>query len=164
MERLSDRAIEILNDLHTERLEYNSEYLPLIEAAHKLAEYEATGMEPSEIQCAKENLHILDLFKEQAQDAEECIRIAEARRDGRLVVLPCKIGDKVREEIADYVFTVQKIETVKVYGENHILFRCGNGYTEDYMAFYDFEIGDHVTILPREKADADLKTKEEADA
>lgn len=40
MERLSDTAIEIINDLHTERLEYASEYIPLIDAANKLAEYE----------------------------------------------------------------------------------------------------------------------------
>lgn len=40
MERLSDTAIEIINDLHTERLEYTSEYIPLIDAANKLAEYE----------------------------------------------------------------------------------------------------------------------------
>ena len=41
MERLSDNAIELLNELHTERLAYNSEYLPLIEAAHKLESYES---------------------------------------------------------------------------------------------------------------------------
>lgn len=40
MERLSDTAIEIINDLHTERLEYTSEYIPLIDSANKLAEYE----------------------------------------------------------------------------------------------------------------------------
>ena len=40
MERLSDRAIEIINELHTERLDYNSEYLPLIDAANKLNELE----------------------------------------------------------------------------------------------------------------------------
>lgn len=40
MERLSDIAIEIINDLHTERLEYTSEYIPLIDSANKLAEYE----------------------------------------------------------------------------------------------------------------------------
>lgn len=40
MERLSDTAIDIINDLHTERLDYNSEYLPLIDAANKLQEYE----------------------------------------------------------------------------------------------------------------------------
>lgn len=40
MERLSDAAIDIINDLHTERLEYTSEYIPLIDSANKLAEYE----------------------------------------------------------------------------------------------------------------------------
>ena len=40
MERLSDTAIDIINDLHTERLDYNSEYLPLIDAVNKLQEYE----------------------------------------------------------------------------------------------------------------------------
>ena len=40
MERLSDRAIEIINELHTERLDHNSEYLPLIDAAQKLNDIE----------------------------------------------------------------------------------------------------------------------------
>ena len=49
MERLSDTAIEIINDLHTERLEYASEYIPLIDAANCLSSYEDTGLEPEEI-------------------------------------------------------------------------------------------------------------------
>lgn len=49
MERLSDNATEIINELHTERLDYASEYLPLIDAAQKLAAYEDTGLEPEEI-------------------------------------------------------------------------------------------------------------------
>lgn len=40
MARLSDTAIDIINALHTERLDYVSEYVPLIDAAQKLAEYE----------------------------------------------------------------------------------------------------------------------------
>ena len=32
MERLSDNAIEIVNELHTERLAYESEYVPIIDA------------------------------------------------------------------------------------------------------------------------------------
>lgn len=40
MERLSDNAIDIINDLHTERLDYLSEYIPLINAANRLAGYE----------------------------------------------------------------------------------------------------------------------------
>lgn len=49
MERLSDTAIDIINRLHTERLDYNSEYLPLIDAVQRLAAYENTGLEPWEV-------------------------------------------------------------------------------------------------------------------
>ena len=40
MERLSENAIEIVNELHTERLDYESEYVPIIDALNRLAEYE----------------------------------------------------------------------------------------------------------------------------
>ena len=56
MERLSDTAIEIINDLHTERLEYASEYIPLIDAANLLAAYEDTGLEPEEIKGFAEDV------------------------------------------------------------------------------------------------------------
>lgn len=53
MERLSDRAIEIINELHRERLDYESEYLPLIDCANECQAYEDTGLEPEEIQKLK---------------------------------------------------------------------------------------------------------------
>ena len=40
MKRLSDNAIEIVNELHTERLAYEGEYVPIIDALIRLAEYE----------------------------------------------------------------------------------------------------------------------------
>lgn len=49
VEFLSDEAIEIINYLHTERIDYYSEYLPLINAAMKLQDYENTGLEPFEV-------------------------------------------------------------------------------------------------------------------
>ena len=49
MERYSDRTIEIINELHRERLDYQSEYLPLIDAANKLSAYEDTGLEPEQV-------------------------------------------------------------------------------------------------------------------
>ena len=49
MERYSERAIEIINELHRERLDYQSEYLPLIDAANKLSAYEDTGLEPEQV-------------------------------------------------------------------------------------------------------------------
>lgn len=40
MRRLSNTAIDIVNALHRERLDYETEYVPLIDAVQKLAEYE----------------------------------------------------------------------------------------------------------------------------
>ena len=36
MERLSDNAIEIVNELYTERLDYESEYVPIIDALMRI--------------------------------------------------------------------------------------------------------------------------------
>ena len=40
MKRLSGNAIEIVNELHTEILDYEREYVPIIDALNRLAEYE----------------------------------------------------------------------------------------------------------------------------
>lgn len=75
---------------------------------------------------------------------EKLMRYEDAKEQGRLFVLPCKIGDKVRDKVADYVFTVEQIELGHKAGT---LFRCGNPGTGDYMAFYDFEIGEKIELL-----------------
>ena len=49
MERLSDNAIEIVNELHTEKLTYESEYVPIIDALNRLTEYEDIGLEPEKL-------------------------------------------------------------------------------------------------------------------
>ena len=97
MERLSDTAIEIINELHTERLDYSSEYIPLIDAANRLAAYEDTGLEPEEIE------HIVDAYgrghtlRTESAERLEIVReiktdrlreLAQAEQDGRLLELP----------------------------------------------------------------------------
>lgn len=78
----------------------------------------------------------------------------DAEEQGRFVILPCKVGDKVWDKIADHNFTIQTVELGHKAGR---LFRCGNPGTEDYMAFYDFEIGTRIEILTREEAKASWK-------
>lgn len=102
MERLSDNAIEIINALHTEKLDYRSEYLPLIEAANLLATYEDTGLTPDEIVAMSgEMVTAYDsdykpyLLEATGSEAKHIIDLLNAERDGRLVVLPCKEGTKV---------------------------------------------------------------------
>lgn len=101
MERLSDRAIEIINELHTERLDYNSEYLPLIDAANKLGLYEDLGLEPSEVSvlCDMDRrakmAEMLRTEEKYSLSIDRIKELVEADREGRCVVLPVKEGDTV---------------------------------------------------------------------
>ena len=100
MERLSDTAIEIINDLHTERLDYYSEYIPLIDAANRLAAYEDSGMEPEESIGLKNSCEKLSgindsLFKANQEMGKDLAEWKKANDDGRLVVLPCKAGSLI---------------------------------------------------------------------
>ena len=99
MERLSDTAIEIINELHTERLDYYSEYIPLIDAANRLADYEDTGLTPEEIERVVDAYGRGHTLRTESAERLEIVReiktdrlreLAKAEKDGRLVVLPCK--------------------------------------------------------------------------
>ena len=61
MERLSDRAIEIINNLCTEKLHYESEYLPLIDAANKLAAYENCRLPPGQVATIADTLGVIEI-------------------------------------------------------------------------------------------------------
>lgn len=99
MNRLSDTAIEIVNELHTERLDYDSEYLPLINALNRLAAYEDTGLDPEQCakyaQAEKEGRYIV-LKEPRSAGVHRLEELARADIEGRLVVLPC--GDDVTLE------------------------------------------------------------------
>lgn len=88
MERLSDRAIEIINELHRERLDYESEYLPLIDCANECQAYEDTGLEPEEI---KQVFTEETVFKVAGQflgiTPDRLRELVQADRENRCVVI-----------------------------------------------------------------------------
>lgn len=100
MERLSDNAIEIVNELHTERLAYESEYVPIIDALNRLAEYEDIGLEPKKIVFLKNVVD--DAFSDKPEFTEHIRELLRAEKDGRLVILPCKVGERIYQVIPDY--------------------------------------------------------------
>lgn len=53
MEKLTETAIDIINDLCTQRLNYYTEYIPLIDAAIQLSNYEDLELTPREIELLK---------------------------------------------------------------------------------------------------------------
>ena len=99
MKRLSDNAIEIVNELHTERLAYESEYVPIIDALNRLAEYEDIGLEPEKIVFLKNVVE--DAFSDKPEFTEHIRELLRTEKDGRLVVLPCRVGDRVYRIIDD---------------------------------------------------------------
>ena len=142
MERLSDTAIEIINELHTERLDYSSEYIPLIDAANSLAAYEDSGMEPEDFKKAFNETAILKLAAQALSTTPDHLcDLLQAEQTGRLVVLPCKVGDKV------YQIDAERVYESEVKG---IIYDAG------HIDFDERAIGKTV-FLTREEAEASLK-------
>ena len=153
MERLSDTAIEIINELHTERLDYSSEYIPLIDAANRLAAYEDTGVEPEDLNRAFNETAIIKLAAQALNTTPDHLRdIIKAEQAGQLVVLPCKVGDHVwadgREAIAVWFFGYKTERYL------HAQFLDNAEYTDIPFC----EIGKTV-FLTREEAEAALALK-----
>lgn len=118
MERYSDEAIRIIDELHTERLDYQSEYIPLIDAAQRLDAYESTGMEPENIGALQEELN---QYKKLG-DLDRLREIVQADREGRCVVLPLverECVDKFLDDLKD-VFSEWGYEdaSVGLFGMN----------------------------------------------
>lgn len=66
---------------------------------NRLAAYEDTGLEPEEISDAVTAAKLMARSKIVScfgMDADHVRELVKAEQDGRLVVLPCKSGDKVR--------------------------------------------------------------------
>lgn len=153
MERYSDRAIEILNELHTERLDYHSEYLPLIDAAQRLSAYENTGMEPEEIERVLDAYgRGLTLRSDIAQKIElvkdipvdRLRELAQADKDGRCVVLPCKVGDTIYQIGTDREIVEYNVGTISItkYGISFAFWVDGFGAyrtSPDEKVYFDRE-------------------------
>lgn len=62
----------------------------------RLAAYEDTGIEPEAVETVKLALcakHMVDLETLNNTPISRLVELAEADKDGRVVVLPCKVGD-----------------------------------------------------------------------
>lgn len=82
----------------------------------------------------------------------DVLELLRAEQEGRIIAPPCDIGQTVYTRYG-YSFKIEQIEVLK---DKKILFRCGNDGTDDYMAFYDFEIGTDV-FLTEEEAEEKLR-------
>lgn len=111
----------------------------------RLKAYEDTGLEPEAVETVKLALaakHMVDLETLNNTPISRLVELTEADKDGRVVVLPCKLGDTV--------WRIKRIfETYPDKSEPYI--------EPDAFLLQDvFNIGKTV-FLTREEADHELK-------
>lgn len=154
MKRLSDNAIEIVNELHTEKLAYESEYVPIIDALNRLAEYEDIGLEPEKIVFLKNVVD--DAFSDKPEFTEHMRELLRTEKDGRLVVLPCRVGDRVYRVIDDCTFPEIAEQKGCVKGANIEICSLNK---PDSVCIYLLMTGsyDEVTTRTREEVEKALK-------
>lgn len=73
----------------------------------RLAAYEDTGIEPEAVETVKLALaakHMVDLETLNNTPISRLVELAEADKDGRVVVLPCKVGDILYRVFAGEIF------------------------------------------------------------
>lgn len=84
----------------------------LDQAMMRLAAYEDTGMEPE--QCENAKIIIESAFSDDTSKAERIRELLKAEKDGRLVVLPCKVGDRLYEVTGRKTISVYKVKAIRV--------------------------------------------------
>ena len=84
----------------------------LDQAMMRLAAYEDTGMEPE--QCENAKVIIESAFSDDTSKSERIRELLKADRNGRLVVLPCKVGDRLYEVTGRKTISVYKVKAIRV--------------------------------------------------
>ena len=97
----------------------------------RLKAYEDTGIEPEAVETVKLALcakHMVDLETLNNTPISRLVELAEADKDGRVVVLPCKVGDTVwrivrdgephitRDEVRDMYFADDMTPCIELVG------------------------------------------------
>lgn len=88
MERLTERWGEGKLDVWVKDHDY-------VSAAHRLAAYEDTGLKPEEVSALIKDLSDLRTTIGECGGIDRLRGLAEADKDGRVVVLPCREGSTV---------------------------------------------------------------------
>ena len=87
----------------------------------RLAAYEDTGLEPETIETVKLALatkHLADLETLNNTPISRLVELAESDKDGRVVVLPCKVGERWVDEGGRAVRITAVIASREPFGEN----------------------------------------------
>ena len=119
----------------------------------RLKAYEDMGLEPEAVETVKLALcakHMVDLETINNTPISRLVELAEADKDGRVVVLPCKVGDTVYFALLGRIIEKQVFSIVSFSNSTRIY--CGG--TSEY--FRPEDIG-KTFFLAREEAEKALE-------
>lgn len=83
----------------------------------RLAAYEDTGLYPESVEAIKLSMMgkaISEVTEFDGLPVDRLRELAEADKDGRLVVLPCKVGDRLYEVTGRKTISVYKVRAIRV--------------------------------------------------
>ena len=142
---------------------------PIAKAFDRLAAYEDTGLEPEEIErildsygrgmtLRTENAQRLEIIKEISTD--RLYELAQAKKKGRLVVLPCDVGDKLYDvtlgEVREKI--VVSLSMLLSKSVNHLVIHAEN--FRNAVTSYELQDIGKTVFLTREAAEAALEKTE----
>lgn len=125
----------------------------------RLAAYEDTGLEPEAVETVKLALcakHMVDLETLNNTPISRLVELAEADKDGRCVVLPCKVGERWADEDGRAVRITAVIVSIEPFGTNiNIYFDYEDATPDDAgsdcVANWDY-FSRHYTCIEVERA------------
>ncbi len=138
------------------------------DAADRLAAYEDTGLAPEEIKeflDEIENRFLLWVQRKYGISNDRFLDIVRAEQDGRLVVLPCKVGDTVYFPVADR-FDSAEVDHFEIFKDKVMLAWAQYDRSYECTELWDMdeidcaEIGKAV-FLTRQEAEAALERRED---
>lgn len=128
----------------------------------RLAAYEDTGLEPEDMKRAFNEDAILKLAGQALGMSPDRLReLAQAKKEGRLVVLPCKVGDTVYI-IHNRAIRKTTVESIHQWSSGHWKLSVHTDKKYIHWTGYEvhFERFGKTVFLTREAAEAALKERD----
>ena len=83
-------------------------------ALMRLSDYEDTGLTPAEVRSMHGERQVMMSVLNSIGGYDRLRELAEADKDGRVVVLPCKVGDKLYEVTGRKTISVYRVKAIRV--------------------------------------------------
>ncbi len=132
------------------------------EALEKLADYEDSGLTPAEVHSMCSEWCAMMSVLNSMGSYDRLRELAEAARDGRVVVPPCKVGDMLYEVTGRKTISVYKVRAIRVelFGL-FIEWDIVEGFVWQSLAGINAEEIGKTVFLTREEAEEALKEVEQ---